>query len=288
MMTVDEALRHAAERLAGAGVPEGAWQAERLLRHVLGWDRAALLARGTEALPAEAEARFAALVSERARRRPLQHLIGTQAFWHHEFVVTPDVLVPRPETEVLVEAALDWLRDRRSPTIVDVGTGSGCIALSLAAERPDATVHAIDSSAPALEVARENARRLGLEARVRFHRGDLLAPLADVEGGLDLVVSNPPYVHPADLASLEPEVRDHEPRVALLAPDAPYGIYRRLAAQARPRLRDGGVLAVEVGRGMAGEVSAVLSAAGFEPPAIRRDLQGIDRAVIARTPISGS
>jgi release factor glutamine methyltransferase len=287
-MTIGAALQQASERLAAAGVADAPWQAEMLLRHVLGWDRAALLARGKEALPAEAESRFAALVGERAQRRPLQYLTGTQAFWRHEFLVTPAVLVPRPETEVLVEAALDRLRDTRSPTIVDVGTGSGCIALSLAAERPDATVHAIDSSAPALEVARENARRLGLDARVRFHQGDLLAPLADVEGGLDLVVSNPPYVHPADLASLEPEVRDHEPRVALLAADAPYGIYRRLAAQARPRLRDGGRLAVEVGRGMAVEVATVLAAAGFEPAALLRDLQGIDRVVIARTPISGS
>jgi release factor glutamine methyltransferase len=252
-----------------------------LLRHALGWDRAAVLTRGDEPLPPEAANRFEELVAERARRRPLQHLTGTQAFWRHEFLVTPDVLIPRPETEVLVEAALEALRGREQPVVVDVGTGSGCIALSLAAERPDATVHAVDVSAAALLVAAENAARLGLAGRVQFHQGDLLQPVP--ETGLDLVASNPPYVDPTELAALPPEVRDHEPRTALLAPDAPYGIYRRLAAQAALRLRGGGVLAVEVGRGMAAEVAAAFTAAGFQAAASRRDLQGIDRVVTART-----
>jgi release factor glutamine methyltransferase len=287
MATVDEALRRAAERLAEAGIEDAAWQAERLLRHVSGWDRAAVVSRAGEPLPPEAVARLEALVGERVRRRPLQHLTGTQAFWRHEFVVTPDVLIPRPETELLVETALELLRGCPSPRIVDVGTGSGCIALSLAADRPDARVFATDASAAALEVASENARRLGLADRVRFHHGDLLAPLEEAQGSLDLIVSNPPYVDPADLPSLSPEVRDHEPRTALLARDPPYGVYRRLAAQAFPRLRGGGFLAVEVGRGMAAEVANALAAAGFETPAFRRDLQGIDRVVTTRTPGAG-
>jgi release factor glutamine methyltransferase len=285
-VTADEALRRGTERLAEAGVPDASFQAELLLRHALGWDRTALVARGRDRLAPEVEARFLSLVGERARRRPLQHLTGTQSFWRHEFVVGPDVLIPRPETELLVEAALELLRGREAPVVVDVGTGSGCIALSLAAERPDATVHAVDASAAALVVAAENARRLDLASRLRLYEGDLLGPLAHVPRSLDLVVSNPPYVHPADLPSLEPEVRDHEPREALLAPDPPYGIYRRLAAQARRALRDGSCLAVEVGRGMAREVAAAFVAAGFEPPETLRDLQGIDRVVIARTPRS--
>jgi release factor glutamine methyltransferase len=285
-VTVDEALRREAERLAEAGVPDAAGQSELLLRHVVGWDRPALLARGHETLPSWAQARFLALVRERARRRPLQHLTGMQAFWRHEFVVSPDVLIPRPETEVLVEAALELLRGREAPVVVDVGTGSGCIALSLAAERPDATVHAVDVSPAALAVAVENARRLGLGSRVQFHEGDLLAPLAQIARSLDLVVSNPPYVDPAELPALEPEVRDHEPRAALLAADPPYGVYRRLAAQAAGLLSEGGYLAVEVGRGMASEVSAALAAAGVEPLQVQRDLQGIDRVVIARIPLS--
>jgi release factor glutamine methyltransferase len=283
-LTVDEILRRAAERLAAAAVPDAAWQAELLLRHATGWDRAALLSRGREALPPPAESRFDALVAERASRRPLQHLTGTQAFWRHEFLVTPATLIPRPETEVLVEAALERLRGRSGPAVVDVGTGSGCIALSLAAERPDAAVHGTDVSAAALEVAAENARRLRLRERVRFHHGDLLAPLAGTGRILDLVVSNPPYVDPAELPSLQPEVRDHEPRQALLAPDAPYGIYRRLAADAAPLLRPGACLAVEVGRGMAAEVAGIFAANGYETLEIRRDLQGIERVVIAHTP----
>ena len=283
MLTVEEALRRGAERLALSGVADAAWQSELLLRHVLGWDRASLLARGAERLPAEAEARFTELVAERARRRPLQHLTGRQAFWRHEFLVTPDVLIPRPETELLVEAALDLLRGRPSPTIVDVGTGSGCIALSLAVERPDAVVHAVDVSPAALAVAAENARRLGVGGRLALHEGDLLGPVASLADGIDLVVSNPPYVDPGEIETLAPEVRDHEPRSALLAPDAPYGIYRRLAGEAARLLRQGGHVAVEVGRGMAAEVAAACEAAGFEATEIRRDLQGIDRVVIART-----
>jgi release factor glutamine methyltransferase len=282
-VTIDQALRHAAERLAEAGIADADWQAERLLRHVLGWERAAVLARGAEALAPADEARFSSLVAARAQRRPLQHLTGTQAFWRHEFLVTPDVLIPRPETEVLVEAALHLLRDRAAPVVADVGTGSGCIAVSLAAERPDALVHAIDVSARALAVAAENARRAAVADRVRLHEGDLLGPLAEMAGTLDLVVSNPPYVDPTELPSLAPEVREHEPRSALLAADAPYGIYRRLARQAAHGLRPGGYVAVEVGRGMAEEVARILTSAGFADAAIRPDLQGIGRVVTART-----
>ncbi len=282
--TVDDALRRGALRLAEACVPDPDWQSELLLRHVLGWDRSSLLARGAEGLPPDAEARFSELVTERARRRPLQHLTGRQEFWRHEFLVTPDVLIPRPETELLVEAALDLLRGHPSPTIVDVGTGSGCIALSLAVERPDAVVHAVDVSPSALAVAAENARRLGVGGRLELHEGDLLGPVASLVDRIDLVVSNPPYVDPGEIETLAPEVRDHEPRSALLAPDAPYGIYRRLAGEAARLLRQGGHVAVEVGRGMAAEVAAGFEAAGFEAAEIRRDLQGIDRLVIARTP----
>jgi release factor glutamine methyltransferase len=282
-VTVEQALRQAADRLSRAGVADAEGQAERLLRHALGWDRAAVLARGGEPLPAGGQARFDALVSARAQRRPLQHLTGTQAFWRHDFLVTPDVLIPRPETELLVESALELLRGRERPQVADVGTGSGCIAVSIAAERPDAVVHATDVSERALAVAGENARRAGVAARVRLHHGDLLDALAGEAGPLDLVVSNPPYVDPVDLPGLQPEVRDHEPRQALLAPDPPYGIYARLARQAAHALRPGAHVAVEVGRGMADEVARILRAAGFDRPAIRRDLQGIARVVTAPT-----
>ncbi|PYQ00271.1 MAG: hypothetical protein DMF82_22570 [Acidobacteria bacterium] len=169
-MTVSSALRRAEQRLRKAGIQAAAADAEVIMRHVLRWDRARLVARAAETLPAADEQRFFALVQERAARRPLQHITGKQAFWRHEFLVTSDVLIPRPETEILVEAALESIRGRPAPVVVDVGTGSGCVALSIAAERPDAVVYAIDVSPAALAVARENTRRLGLEGRVETLR----------------------------------------------------------------------------------------------------------------------
>jgi release factor glutamine methyltransferase len=167
-----------------------------------------------------------------------------------------------------------------------VGTGSGCIALSLAAERPDGVYHATDISADALAVARENARRLGIEDRVRFHEGDLLEPVASLARGVDLIACNPPYVDAAELPQLEPEVRDHEPRAALVPPGDRYSVYRRLAPQAASLLRAGGLLVVEVGQGMAEEVVAICGGAGLEPLPPVSDLAGIPRMVVARQPAS--
>ncbi|HEX6736895.1 MAG TPA: peptide chain release factor N(5)-glutamine methyltransferase, partial [Vicinamibacteria bacterium] len=215
---------------------------------------------------------------------PLQHLTGVQHFWRHAFAVSPTVLIPRPETELLVEAGRRLLDGRRAPLAVDVGTGSGCIVLSLAAERPDGVYHATEVSAAALAVARENARRLGFEDRVRFHEGDLLEPVAALAGQIDLVVSNPPYVDAAELPHLEPEVRDHEPRLALVPPGDRYSVYRRLVPQAAAGLRAGGALVLEVGQGMAEEVAGLCGAAGLLTDAPLADLAGIPRAVIARRP----
>jgi release factor glutamine methyltransferase len=251
---------------------------------VTGWDRATLLSRPTAVFEPEALARLFSLVEARARRRPLQHLTGTQAFWRHEFLVTSDVLIPRPETELLVEAGLELLRGRPGPAVVDVGTGSGCIALSLADERPDAVVHAVDVSAAALVVARENARRLGLLDRVVFHEGDLLEPVRSLVGSLSLVVSNPPYVDASEASSLQPEVREHEPAQALFPPGDRYSIYRRLAPAAALALAPGGGLILEVGCGMALEVSRICESAGLSVSGVLPDLQGIPRAIVARTP----
>jgi release factor glutamine methyltransferase len=280
-MTAAALLREAAAALEAAGVPSAGWDAERLLRHLTGWDRAALVANPDAPVADDVAARFRGLVARRAAREPLQHLVGAQAFWRHDFLVTPDVLVPRPETEVLVETALDLLRGVERPIVVDVGTGSGCIALSLAAERADAEVHAIDLSEAALAVARENARRLGLEGRVAFHHGDLLSPVASLRGRIDLVVSNPPYVDPADRDALAPEVRDHEPAMALFPPGDALSVHRRLAAEAAAALRPGGWLAVEVGEGQAHAVGELFEGAGLSPRPPVPDLQGIARVVIA-------
>lgn len=284
-MTVREALEAAASRLARAAVADPAWNAELLLRHVTAWDRASLLLHDRDAMPLAVEEGFWRLVAERAQRRPLQHLTGTQAFWRHEFLVTPDVLIPRPETELLVEASLSALTDVPAPCVVDVGTGSGCIALSLARERADAVIEAIDVSPAALDVAAENARRMGLAGRVAFHRGDFLAPVLDRGESFHLVVSNPPYVDPAEIGDLAPEVRDHEPRAALVPPGPDrYGAYRVIAPQAWRVLRHGGLLAFEIGQGMDEVVASLCRAAGLQVADILSDLQAIPRAVLARKP----
>jgi len=284
-VTVQDALREATEQLRSADVDSPEHDAEVLLRHVLGWDRARILTDGTATLPPGAEASYGEQVEQRARRRPLQHLTGCQWFWKHEFTVTADVLVPRTETELLVEAGLALLRDVESPRIVDVGTGSGCIALSLAAERPDAEVHATDNSGSALAVARENALRLGLEARVSFHLGDLLEPMTHLAGEVDLVVSNPPYVDSRELAGLAPEVREHEPKGALVPPGDRASLYRRLGPKAAELLRPGRWLGVEIGQGMSDEVSQALRPAGLRVARVVPDLAGIPRALIAVRPI---
>jgi len=216
---------------------------------------------------------------------PLQHLTGRQPFWRHDFLVGADVLIPRPETELVVESCLGLLEGSRSPVVVDVGTGSGCIAISIAAERPDAAVHATELSPPALAVARENAKALGVQDRVTFHLGDLLAPLSELRGRIDVIVSNPPYVDPRCRGSLPPEVRDHEPAAALFPTDGdPLSFYSRLARDAGAHLRPGGHLIVEIGLGMADGVAALVETCGLLQVRTVRDLQQIPRTLVARIP----
>ena len=251
---------------------------------MLGWERADVITRASEAVPGPAVALFEAAVAQRARRRPLQHLTGHQAFWKHDFMVTPDVLIPRPETELLVETALELVRERPAPLIVDVGTGTGCIALSLAAERPDARLHAIDLSPAALLVARGNAARLHLDSRVTFHEGDLLEPMRPEMGAIDLVVSNPPYVSAEEWATLEPEVRDHDPRLALVPAEGLASLYARLLERAADFLRPGGGIVVEIGAGIELQVAGAMRRAGLSDVSVRADLQGIARVVVGRKP----
>jgi release factor glutamine methyltransferase len=281
-MTAAALLADAAATLAAAGVETPEWDAERLLRHVLGWDRAALLASPGHAVPGPDAERFRALVRRRASREPLQYILRTQAFWKHDFLVTPAVLIPRPETELLVETSLELLRGLVTPVVVDVGTGSGCIALSIAAERPDAVVHATDVSAVALEVARENARRLGLEGRVAFHEGQILEPLSGLEVPVHLVVSNPPYVAPGEREGLLPEVRDHEPEHALFPPGDVLAVYRRLVPSSAAFLQRRGALAVEISPFVLEGVRRLFHEAGFVDTTVRADLAGRPRVVLGR------
>jgi release factor glutamine methyltransferase len=283
-VTARDGLQWAERRLRAAGVPEPGLDAELLLRHVLGWDRTQLLAHPERPLGAEDRLRLDTLVERRARREPIQHIVGVQAFFHHTFLTSPEALIPRPETELLVELSLGRLARVERPVVVDVGTGTGCIALSIATARPDAVVHATDISEPALRLARRNADRLGLRdsPRLRLHLGDLLEPVDEVEP--HLVVCNPPYIGREERASLPPEVREHEPALALFPDGGRYGIYGRLVPAAAARLRCGGWLVLEVGFGMAGEVERLCRRAGLEEVECHPDLAGISRAVIARRP----
>jgi release factor glutamine methyltransferase len=277
-------LDEATAALAAAGVPAPDWDAERLLRHVLAWDRATLVTRPHADVVPDQAGRFRDLVQKRSARIPLQHLTGTQAFWKHDFLVTRDVLIPRPETELLVETSLGLIRELPRPVVVDVGTGSGCIALSLASERQTAELHATEISPPALAVALANALRLGMEGRVAFHLGDLLAPVASLARRVDLVVSNPPYVDPGDRASLAPEVLDYEPAAALFASEPFPRIYERLARGAAHVLRAGGSLLVEIGMGQESAVSDALARGGLAIVETQRDLRGIPRVIVATLP----
>ena len=285
-MTVGDALRAAAQRLRASGSRSPRLDAELLLAEALDADRGALFRAPERTLtPPEAEC-FERYVRRREAREPVAYIRGRRAFRTIEVEVTPAVLIPRPETETLVDVALEALAADGpapfTPLVLDVGTGSGCIALALAAENPFVQVVAVDIDEAAVEVARRNATRLGLEGRVEVLRSDLFAALA-ASRRFDVIVGNPPYVPAAEYEALEPNVREYEPRRALHGGDDGLAVYRRLIPAAAARLRPGGTLAVEVGQGQAGAVQELFAAAGpYGPAAWRLDLGGTPRVVYAR------
>jgi release factor glutamine methyltransferase len=287
-MLLREALRAGLQSLAGRDIPSPQLAAELLLMHVLRCDRGYLYSHPDQPLDPQAADRYFHLIAERATGKPTQYITGHQEFWGLDFVVTPDVLIPRPETEHLVEVALELARGVEGGEawrIVDVGTGSGCIALALASELPQSEVHATDISLAALAVARRNAAQLGLAERVRFWEGDLLKPFIE-EGrtnSFDLVVSNPPYVGDAELDLVQREVRAFEPRLAWSAPGDGNEIYRRLFPQALRLLKPCGCIVVEIGYLKSNAVTGLL-ADGWAGVELRGDLAGIPRVVIARKP----
>ena len=287
-MTAAALLGAASDRLTAAGIETARLDAEVLLAHALGIGRAGLYARLRDAVAVAAADRFAVLIERRLRREPVAYLTGEQEFWSLSFAVTPEVLVPRPETELLVQAGVDMLRAphpqrEEIPTraILDLGTGSGCIAIALARELPDVRVTAVDRSPAALAVARRNAERHGVADRVTFAAGDLYDPLP-AAATFDLIVSNPPYLAPGDEAS--PELA-FEPRAALLAGVDGLEVIRRLIAGAPARLRAGGALLVEIGQGQADAVLALVAATdGLTAARVESDLAGIPRLLIAERP----
>jgi release factor glutamine methyltransferase len=254
--TLHEQIAQARQTLIASGLsaPDAAVDAEVLARHVLGWDRATLLVRGREPASPDFSRRFDALIERRAAREPVAFITGHREFWGREFEVTRDVLIPRPETELIVEVVLDRTDAARKVRILDVGTGSGCLAVTLAIELPAADVLATDGSASALHVAERNAVRHGVQSHISFVQGDLLDP---VSGPFDIVVCNPPYVPTS--AELPVDISRYEPASALFA---------------------GGMFVVEFGFGQAAAVRALAGAAGWSPIDVRADLQGIPRVCV--------
>ena len=283
-LTADALAREGELTLAAAGVPEPGRDATTLLALASGLNRERLHAHPCETIGAEARLRYRAFVARRAAREPLQHITGTQEFWSLAFRVTPAVLIPRPETEHLVEALLR-LPLPPTPVVVDFGTGSGCLAVVTARLLPAARVVATDVSAAALGVARANAADHGVADRVVFLEGDLFAALEGrgLEGGVDLLISNPPYIAEPDLEGLAPEVRDHEPRQALTAGPDGLALHRRIAAGAGRFLRPGGRLLAEIGFGQEPAARDLYAGAGLAVEAVHPDLAGIARVVQARS-----
>ena len=271
-----EAVRQVEAQLAETGVPSPRVDAELLVAHVLALSRTDVYANGRLVSPEETE-RLAALVTRRAGREPLAYVLGEWGFRRLTLQVDHRVLVPRPETEVVVERCLALIAGLEAPAVLDVGTGSGAIALSIADEHPGARVCAVDSSAPALALARENRPAHGLEGRVELAESDLLA---GVTGPFDLVVSNPPYVSPDERSGLEPEVRDFEPSVAVVG----FEVADRIAAEAVRVLRPGGWVVLECGDGQAESLAAGLRALGYDRVMVTPDLAGVDRVVEGQAP----
>ena len=295
-----ELARLAAEHLAGKGVEDPRLEAELLLAHVLGIRRLDLYLQFERPLEPDEVSAYREALRRRGRREPLQYITGEAAFRELVLRVDPRVLIPRPETEILVGAVLAWAADRdeeaeepageaggeagggesRGLTALDVGTGSGAIALSLLTEGPFARVVATDVSTDALEVARENAARCGVADRLELRAGALWAPVGDGER-FDVIVANPPYVAESERETLMPEVVEHEPAVALFSGADGLDLVRELVAGAGERLEPGGLLAMELGLGQAPVVAELVEAAGFAGVRVVDDLTGRARAVLA-------
>ena len=277
-MTLHQHITAARRQLEAAGIPADAASlaADVLARHVLGWDRAQLLSRNRDAAPAAFIERYQPLVDRRARREPVALITGNREFWGRDFVVTSDTLVPRPETELIVEEALRWLPNRAS-TLIDIGTGSGCLAVTLAAERPRDLIVATDISHEALLVARKNARRHHVEDRLKLVRTDLASSL---QVQADLVVSNPPYVPEIDAKRLPIDIARYEPATALFGGPDGLAVIERLLATLAPLLAAHAAFIVEFGYGQEERVLAAAARAAWQVVRVRSDLQGIARTAV--------
>ncbi len=297
--SVRSLLKQGIEQLRAAETPSYTLAAELLLLHVTGRDRTWLYSHAEEVLSPETSEDYFALLRRRALGEPTQHLTGKQEFWGFEFEVTPDVLIPRPETEHLIEVALDRLalRELRAGrpsrligeniTLVDIGTGAGCIAITLAKELSAATVYATDISTAALDVAHRNAERLGASGRIQFLESNLLEAFTgsratDHESRLfDLIISNPPYIGRCEAESLPIEIREHEPPIALYGGEEGYELYGALIPQAVEHLKPGGLLILELGYNSLPAVEPLLDRSDWASVGVTKDLAGIPRVIAA-------
>jgi release factor glutamine methyltransferase len=275
------AVSMAAARLTRCGIETARLDAELLMAAACGVSRATVVAGGAECDGAAAE-RFQAMVARRARREPLAYIVGRREFYSLELAVRPGVLIPRPETETLVEAALNFVRERPGAGVLDLATGSGAIAIAIARHAPGARIVASDISKVSLEVTAENALRHGCTDRIVLRAGDCWAALEESRAPFDLIVSNPPYVSDQELRTLAPEVRDYEPRAALAGGRDGLDFFRRIAAGLSRWLARGGEVMLEVGAGQAQAVETMMRGAGCAVLERVRDLAGLERVIRAR------
>jgi len=285
--TVGGVLKRAQQTLVAAGVPEPDADVQVLVAHVLGVDRLNLFLNMDRVLSSAEEKTLTGLIRERTKRRPLQHILGEQEFWSFPFKVTPEVLIPRPETEILVEAVLNTVKKQGIPpdglTMLDLCTGSGIMAVVFAGELPGADMYAVDISKEALSVALENARRHKVSNSITFLQGDLFAPLAGQGVSFDLIVSNPPYISGEMFPGLLPEVRDYEPRLALDGGPDGLDVIRKIIIQSARHLKIGGRLFLEIGDGQDREVLKEFERRkAFGNVSIIRDYCGINRVIRAQ------
>jgi release factor glutamine methyltransferase len=291
MPTIVQAIAEGADRLLESRVDQERRTAGILLCHVLGIDRTYLLTRSEEQIDEARYREYLALVERRATGEPLQYITGHQEFYGLDFTVTPDVLIPRPETEFLVERVIKLVQEsgNETPLIVDLGTGSGCIAVNLALRLPGARVIATDSSNAALDVARANAERLGARDRIEFVQGDLLTPLDErhLESAVDVLASNPPYVSEDRPDLVQRVVSEWEPRAALFGGADGLDFYRRLLPDAPRYFKPGGYLVLEIGYGQLDAILGLIDRSALEFVDVTDDLQGLPRTLALRvTPIS--
>lgn len=277
-MNITKALEFASTQLRAAEIAEPEREASSLLRLVIKRDKTFLYSNPNYRLDAVESILFKAVVKRRAAHEPFQYISGKQEFYGLEFDVTPAVLIPRPETEILVEAAIKKLKSLEQPSFLEIGVGSGCISISVLANLPNAKAVAVDISETALQVARRNAEKHNVTDCIEFFESDLFEKVGNV--AFDAILSNPPYIPKTDIEMLQPEVRDNEPRSALDGGDDGLNIVRSIVKESVGYLKSGSPLILEIGFGQSEAVSALFDATFWEPAEFLKDLQGIDRIVI--------